>query len=100
MIETEVIAAAVVGTATYFVVGWFVFEVLLGQFMSSRTKSIEGFSPEESSTFMPLVSCASYALLIAILMSKNYTNIANFQDGAHLGAIVGILVAIMTNSYR
>jgi hypothetical protein len=98
MIETEVIAAAVVDTSTYFVVGWFVFEVLLGPFMSSRTKSIEGVlkSPEESSTFMLLVSCASYALLIAILMSKNYTNI---QDGAHLGAIVGILVAIMTNSY-
>jgi hypothetical protein len=58
MIETEVIAAAVVGIGTYFVVGWFIFEVLLGPFMSSRTKSIEGFlkSPEESRTFMLLVS--------------------------------------------
>lgn len=101
MIDTEVIAAAAVGTATYFVVGWFVFEVLLGPFMSSRTKSIDGFlkSPEESSTFMLLVSCASYALLLAILMSKNYTNIMIFQDGVYLGAIVGILVAVMTNSY-
>jgi uncharacterized protein YacL len=78
-----------------------VFEVLIGPFLVSRTKSIQGFlkSSAESISKVLLVSGASYALLIAILISKDYTNIMNFQDGVYLGAIVGILVAIMTNSY-
>lgn len=101
MIETEVIAAAVVGTVVYFLFGWLVFEVLLGPFMKARTTSIDGFlkSPEESSMLMLLVSCASYALLLAILMSKDYLDIRNFPGGVDIGATVGILVAIMTNSY-
>jgi uncharacterized membrane protein YgaE (UPF0421/DUF939 family) len=47
---------------------------------------------------MLIVSCAAYALLLAILMAK-WTNTLTITEGGILGATVGVLIAIMTNSY-
>jgi hypothetical protein len=47
---------------------------------------------------MLIVSCAAYALLLAVVMG-NWTQVNTFKEGAILGATVGILVATMTNSY-
>jgi urea transporter len=89
-----------VGTIVYFGIGWLVFEGLLGKYMSANTTQIVGFkkSEEEASMVMLIVSCAAYALLLAIVMG-NWTQVNTFKEGAILGATFGILVATMTNSY-
>jgi hypothetical protein len=96
----KILLAALVGTIVYFGIGWLVFEGLLGKYMSANTTQIVGFkkSEEESSMVMLIVSCAAYALLLAIVMG-NWTQVNTFKEGAILGATVGILVATMTNSY-
>ncbi len=96
----KILLAALAGTVAYFLIGWLVFEGLLGQYMSANTTQIEGFkkSPEESSMALMLVSCAAYALLLSIIMGK-WAAISTFKEGAILGATVGILIAIMTDTY-
>jgi hypothetical protein len=96
----KILLATLVGTIVYFGIGWLVFEGLLGNYMSANTTQIAGFkkSDEESSMLMLIVSCGAYALLLAIIMGQ-FANINTFKDGAILGATVGVLVAIMTNSY-
>jgi hypothetical protein len=96
----KILLAALLGTIIYFGIGWLVFEGLLGKYMSANTTQIVGFkkSEEESSMLMLIVSCAAYALLLAIVMG-NWTEVSTFKEGAILGATVGILVATMTNSY-
>jgi hypothetical protein len=96
----KILLAALVGTIVYFGIGWLVFEGLLDKYMSANTTQIVGFkkSEEESSMVMLIVSCAAYALLLAVVMG-NWTQVNTFKEGAILGATVGILVATMTNSY-
>jgi hypothetical protein len=96
----KILLAALVGTIVYFGIGWLVFEGLLGKYMSANTTQIVGFkkSEEESSMVMLIVSCAAYALLLAVVMG-NWTQVNTFKEGAILGATVGILIATMTNSY-
>ncbi|MBI1224380.1 MAG: hypothetical protein GC192_04005 [Bacteroidetes bacterium] len=96
----KILLAALAGTVVYFLVGWLVFEGLLGEYMSIHTTQLAGFkkTPEESSMAMLLVSCAAYALLLAIIMGK-WAHIHHFKEGAILGAIMGVLIAIMTDTY-
>ncbi|MBK8565003.1 MAG: hypothetical protein IPN76_17110 [Saprospiraceae bacterium] len=97
---TRILLAALAGTITYFLVGWLVFEGLLGQYMSANTMQIAGFkkSPEESSMALLVVSCAAYALLLALVMDK-WANVHTFNEGAILGAVMGVLIAVMTDTY-
>ncbi len=96
----KILLAALAGTIAYFLVGWLVFEGLLGKYMSANTTQIVGFkkTAEESSMAMLVVSCAAYALLLALIMGK-WAYINTFKGGAILGATMGILIAIMTDSY-
>jgi hypothetical protein len=96
----KILLAALAGTIAYFLVGWLVFEGLLGKYMSANTTQIVGFkkTAEESSMAMLVVSCAAYALLLALIMGK-WAHINTSKDGAILGTTMGILIAIMTDSY-
>lgn len=96
----KILLATLVGTVSYFLIGWLVFEGLLGKYMSANTTQIEGFkkSPEESSMALLVVSCAAYALLLAIIMGR-WAQVHSFKEGAILGSIVGILIAVMTDTY-
>ncbi len=96
----KIVLAALVGTIVYFGIGWLIFDRLLGKYMSANTTQIVGFkkSDEEASMLMLIVSCAAYAMLLAILMGQ-WTTVHTPKEGVLFGAVVGILVATMTNSY-
>ena len=96
----RVLIATLAGTVVYFIVGWLVFEKLLGTYMAGNTTAIQGFKKTGEETSMPmlLVSCAAYALLLSIVF-EYWANVRTLNAGIALGAITGILVAIMTNSY-
>jgi hypothetical protein len=96
----KIMMAALAGTVVYFASGWLVFEGLLGKYMSANTTQIGGFkkTEEQSSMLMLIISCLAYALLLAIILGK-WAHTHTFQEGAIMGAVVGILVATMTNTY-
>lgn len=100
MTTTKLLLATLGGSITYFITGWLVFEGLLGAYMQTYTTQIEGFKKTEAESSMVLifVSCVAYALLL-VLVFHFAPSIRDFKSGFALGAIIGILVAIMTNTY-
>lgn len=92
--------SALLGTIAYFAIGWLVFEGLLGKYMAANTTQVVGFkkSAEESSMLMLLISCLAYAAMLAIVFAY-WADVRTFQKGILLGAIIGVLVAVMTDSY-
>ncbi len=98
---TKVIIGTFTGTVVYFVVGWFIFEFILGSYNNANTTQIVGFKKDEqeSSLLMLIVSCTAYAMLLSSLMVYWISTLLSFKQGLKLGAIVGILVATMTDTY-
>jgi hypothetical protein len=96
----KILLATLSGTVVYFLFGWLVFEYILGSYMTANTTQIAGFkkTEEESSLMMLVVSCAAYALLLTLILGE-WAQKTTFKEGALVGAVVGILVAIMTNAY-
>ena len=97
----KTITGTLAGTIVYFVIGWIVFEYILGSYTIANTTQIVGFKKNEhdSSIVMLIVSCTAYALLLSSLMVYWINTTLNFKEGFKLGAIVGILVATMTDTY-
>lgn len=96
----KLIVTTLVGTFVYFVFGWFVFEFFLGNYTSLNTTQLEGFkkSPEQSSLLFLIVSCAAYALLMSYIL-VNHLNIKSLVKAFFIGSTVGVLVAIMADTY-
>lgn len=92
--------ATLIGTITYFLVGWLVFEGLLGRYMAAHTTTLAGFRKEGdgSSMLFLILSCVAYALLLSVVFER-WAQVRSFSDGFVLGAIIGVLVAIMTDLY-
>ena len=98
---TKLITGTLTGSIIYLVVGWIVFEYILGSYTNANTTQIVGFkkSEQESSILMLIVSCTAYAMLLSSLILFWINKSLNFKEGFKLGAIVGILVATMTDTY-
>lgn len=96
----KLLICTLVGTAIYFVFGWFVFEFLLGNYTSLNTTQLEGFkkSPEQSSLLFLIVSCAAYALLISFILVY-LQDIKKLAKAFFFGSIIGVLVAVMADTY-
>lgn len=91
---------AAVGTIAYLAFGWFVFDFVLGPFTEHNTTQISGFkkSADQVNILALVISCAAYAVLISyILCSLLREN--SIIKGAAIAAAIGVLVAIMTDSY-
>lgn len=97
----KLIIGTLTGTIIYFIVGWIVFEFLLGSYTNANTTQIVGFKKDEQETSLPMLilSCTAYAMLLTSLMLYWINTSLNFKDGIKLGASVGLLVAIMTDTY-
>lgn len=97
----KLIIGTLTGTIVYFIIGWVVFEFILGSFTNANTTQIVGFkkNEQESSIIMLIISCTAYAMLLSSLMLYWINTSLNFKEGFKLGAIVGTLVATMANTY-
>ena len=97
----KLIIGTLTGTIIYFIVGWIVFEFLLGSYTNANTTQIVGFKKDEQESSLPMLilSCTAYAMLLTSLMLYWINTSLNFKDGIKLGASVGLLVAIMTDTY-
>lgn len=94
------IILTLIGTITYFVLGWLIFDLILGTYTDANTTQLAGFkrSPEEFSWLFLVTSCAAYAALMVYIIS-HLTRTTDPVKGTITGAVVGVLVAIMANTY-
>jgi hypothetical protein len=100
LVMVKILLATLLGTLVYFLFGWLIFEGILGQYMSENTTKVEGFRKDEanSSTLMLVISCTAYALLLSLFFGQ-WSAVYVFKEGALKGAMIGMLIAVMTNAY-
>ena len=96
----KTLTATIVGTIVYLIVGWIVFDFILGDYTNLHTTQLVGFKkePENSSLTLLIVSCAAYAALMSFILVY-LLNIETLFKALLIGAFTGILIAIMTDSY-
>lgn len=89
-----------IGTIVYLLIGWFIFDFVLGEFSEKNTTQLEGFkkSAEEFSFTWLVVSCVAYAALLSLILIY-LADIKSVVKGGVIAAIVGGLIAVMTDSY-
>ena len=68
--------------------------------MQSNTINLIGFKKSYSASnfIMLILSCLAYSTLLSIIFGS-WANIISFKKGIQAGAVIGVLVAIMADSY-
>lgn len=96
----RLLVTTLIGTLVYFLFGWFVFDFILGNYTNLHTTQLVGFkkTDAEFSLSLLLVSCAAYAALISFILVYLLNN-KSPSKAFFISATIGILVAIMTDSY-
>ncbi len=96
----KIIILIMVGTIAYSALGWFIFDYLIGAYTDMNTTQIPGFkkTADQFNTSYLILSCAAYSALMVFVLVY-LTNTTNAIRGTITGAIVGVLVAVMANSY-
>ncbi len=96
----KLIITAIVGTIAYFAFGWFVFDFVLGNYTDLHTTQLSGFKKtgEQSSLALLIVSCGAYAALLSFILVY-LLNTKDVWKAFLIAAVIGVLVAIMADSY-
>lgn len=96
----KIFITIVIGTIAYYLFGWLVFDFILGNYTNLNTTQLAGFkkTEEQFSMLLLIVSCTAYACLLSFILVY-LLNIKQLIKAFMIGSTVGILVAIMTDSY-
>jgi hypothetical protein len=96
----KIFITTVIGTIAYYLFGWLVFDFILGNYTNLNTTQLTGFkkTEEQFSMLLLIVSCTAYACLLSFILVY-LLNIKQLIKAFMIGSTVGILVAIMTDSY-
>jgi hypothetical protein len=96
----KIFITTVIGTIAYYLFGWLVFDFILGNYINLNTTQLTGFkkTEEQFSMLLLIVSCTAYACLLSFILVY-LLNIKQLIKAFMIGSTVGILVAIMTDSY-
>ena len=94
----KIVISTLIGTLVYLIVGWFIFDFILGNYTELNTTQINGFKKLEVEYNWLILSCLAYALLLSVFI-VHFLNIKELKKGALIGVIIGVLIAIMTDSY-
>ena len=100
MVVKKLILTTLIGTVAYYAVGWFVFEFMLGNYTNLHTTQLAGFKKTaEQFGLVPMVlSCGTYAALLSFILVY-LLNCKELVKAAMIGCVVGVLVAIMADSF-
>lgn len=86
------------GSIFYMIFGFIVFDLIFGPYSESNTTHLEGFKKTLDFSWLFLYfSCLAYSLLINFLLYQN--KISSFFKAFLFSAIVGVLIACMTDFY-
>lgn len=96
----DILLSIIIGTVTYLAFGYFVFEVVLGKFTKENTLQLKGFNKSDKDTSTPflILSCAAYAALITFVL-YNWQSQHEAIDAFIISGIIGLLVAVMANTF-
>ena len=96
----KIFITTVIGTIAYYLFGWLVFDFILGNYTNLNTTQLTGFkkTEEQFSILLLIVSCTAYACLLSFILVY-LLNVKQLIKAFMIGSTVGILVAIMTDSY-
>jgi hypothetical protein len=96
----KIFITIVIGTIAYYLFGWLIFDFILGNYTNLNTTQLAGFkkTEEQFSMLLLIVSCTAYACLLSFILVY-LLNIKQLIKAFMIGSTVGILVAIMTDSY-
>jgi hypothetical protein len=96
----KIFITTVIGTIAYYLFGWLVFDFILGNYTNLNTTQLTGFkkTEEQFSMLLLIVSCTAYACLLSFILVY-LLNVKQLIKAFMIGSTVGILVAIMTDSY-
>lgn len=96
----KLIITTLIGTLVYFAIGYIVFDLLLGNYTNEHTTQLAGFkkTEEEFNFGLLIVSCLAYSALISFIFIY-LLNLKELFKAFIYAAIIGVLVAIMTDSY-
>ncbi len=92
------ILSSLFGSFFYFLMGWLVFDFLLGSYTDAHTTQLSGFkkTTDFSFTFLYL-SCLAYSVLINFILIHSTIN--SFIKAFSFSAVIGIFLAIMTDFF-
>lgn len=96
----KTIIISLLGSIIYFAFGWLVFDFILGEYTNTHTTNISGFKKSEEEYIMLFlyISCLAYSTLITYILVA-LTNTQSLLQGFLRASAVGILVAVMTDTY-
>jgi len=95
----RLLRAIAAGAVVYFIVGYLVFDVVLGPFSERHTTALSGFRKDDAQTLVWIgLSCLAYAALLGLLLVQ-WQPVHDIAEGLRRGAVTGSLVACMTDFY-
>lgn len=93
-----IIIISFLGSIFYLLLGWLVFEFLLGEYTENHTTHLQGFKKStDFSVLFLYLSCFSYAILINFFLFKS--TIRSYVSAFIYSSVFGILIACMTDFY-
>lgn len=87
-----------IGSLFYFLIGFVIFDLILGSYTEAHTTQISGFKKSTDFSFLFLyISCLAYSILLTFTL--HHTTILQTKKAFMFSAILGVLIAAMTDFY-
>jgi hypothetical protein len=95
---STLLLSCLLGSFFYLILGWLVFDIVVGAYTEAHTTALEGFK-KTTDFSMPFLyaSCLAYSLLINFVLF--HTTITSIIKAISFSAIVGVLVGCMTDFF-
>lgn len=90
-----ILLGTLVATITIFFLGWFVYGIIMEDFMAANTNRIAGRPLEEMQMWAILLANLFWGLFLSCLNS--WTGSLSFRSGAQKGAVAGLLTSLAYN---
>lgn len=95
---TSFLLITFLGSFFYFIIGWLVFDFVLGNYTENNTTQIQGFKKTTDFNVLFLyLSCLSYSGLLNFLLS--YSKVKSFVKAVIFSSSVGVMIACMTDFF-
>ena len=94
----QLLLSSLLGSIVYLIMGWFIFDFILGSYTDANTTQIVGFKKTSDFSFGWLyLSCLAYASLLTFIL--HHTTISNAIKSFSFSAILGVLIPCMTDFF-
>ncbi len=92
MNTNKVLLGGIVGGLAFFLLGWLIYGMLLGDFMTAHGNQCAMRPMEEMIWWAIIASNVVGALLLAVIL--DWSNRTGLAEGAKVGAIIGLLLGL------